>query len=64
LWVRALGADAIEDILRSHVEPANVDIGIQGLEATLEQRQEIAAVGRIDDKRSAGVPGTGGDNNE
>jgi len=45
LRVGALRTQAVVDVLRAHVEPPHVDVGMQRLEAVLEQGQQIAAVG-------------------
>ena len=48
LRVGALRAEAVVDVLRPHVEPAHVDVRMERLEAVLEERQQIAAVGAVD----------------
>src|SRR2546430_13199656 len=55
LRVGALGAQPVVHLLRAHVEPPHVDVGVELFEATLEQREEIAAVGAVDDERRATV---------
>ena len=59
LGIGALGAQAVVHLLRAHVQPAHVDVRMELLEAPLEQREEIAAVGTIDHQRSAGIPRAG-----
>ena len=55
LRVRLLRPHPVVDLLRAHVEPAHVDVGMGALELLLDQRQEIAPVGRVEDERRAGV---------
>src|SRR5256886_12619367 len=59
LRVGALGAQPVVHLLRAHVEPPHVDVGVELFEATLEQREEIAAVGAVDDERRATVAPAG-----
>ena len=53
LRIGALRTNTVVDILRAHIEPAHVDIGMQRLEAVLEERQQVAAVRAVDDEGSA-----------
>src|SRR3989454_10357669 len=59
LRVGALGTEPVVHLLRAHVEPAHVDVGMESLEAALQQGQKIATVGRINDEGRATVPRTG-----
>src|SRR2546430_11570129 len=60
LRVGTLGAQPVVHLLRAHVEPPHVDVGVELFEATLEQREEIAAVGAVDDERRATAALAGG----
>ncbi len=42
--VRAAPVQPVEDLLRAHVEPADVDAGVARLEFLLHQSEEVAAV--------------------
>src|SRR4029077_11059263 len=56
LGIDPLEAEAIEDFLAAHVEPADVDVGAPPLELMLQQGELVAAVGRVEQERSARVP--------
>ena len=60
LRIDALESQAIQDLLRSHVQPAHIDIRAAPFEVALEQLQLIAPVGRVEYDRSSGVTRTGG----
>src|SRR6185295_20344138 len=51
LRIRLFRADPVVDLLGAHVEPADVDLRMQLLEALLHQAQEVAAMRRIEDER-------------
>ena len=53
LRVHPLEAQPVEDLLRSHVEPAHVDVGMPPLEGVLQQGELVAAVGRVEHDRRA-----------
>ena len=59
LGIHPLGAQPVVHLLRAHVEPVDDDVGVEVLEAMLEQREQVAAVGRIDDEGSAAVAPAG-----
>src|SRR6185503_1313618 len=58
LGIGALRAHAVVHVLRSHVEPAHVDIGMQRFEPILEQRQQVSTMGTVDDEWGAVVSRT------
>ena len=60
LRVGGLGADAVVDLLRAHVEPAHVDLGVRLLVGAFEERQQVAAVGRVQHQRRAAVAAAAG----
>ena len=64
LRIHALESEPIEDLLRSHVEPAHVDVGMSPLEGVLQQGELVAAVWRVDDDRRARVGVAGQDAKE
>ena len=55
LRIDPLEPEPVEDLLRAHVEPADVDVGRAALEGVLEQRELVAAVRRVDHDRRAAV---------
>ena len=55
LGIRPLGPQPVVHFLRAHVEPVHDDIRVELLEAVLEQGEEIAAVGRIDDEGRSSI---------
>ena len=60
LGIDPLEAQAVEYLLRAHVEPAHVDIGPAALEGVLQQSQLIAAVGGVENDRGSVVVRAGG----
>src|SRR5439155_23296416 len=65
LGVGALRAQAVVHLLRAHVEPPHVDIGVELLEATLQQGEEIAAVRAVHyERRSSVAPASGREERE
>ena len=64
LRVGGLGADAVVDLLRAHVEPADVDVRVLGLEALLHQEQQVAAVRGVDDQRDPAVAAARGESGQ
>ena len=59
LRVRLLRAEAVVDLLRAHVEPAHVDLGVRELELLLDEAEQVAAVRRVDGQGLAGVGAAG-----
>src|SRR5690606_26197430 len=55
LRVGALGAEPVEDLLRAHVQPLDIDLGVERLEPLLEGTQQVGAVRGIDDQRLPAV---------
>ena len=61
LRVRTLGAHTVVHVLRAHVEPAHIDIGMERFESLHEQRPQISALGTVDDQWRAAIAGACGD---
>src|SRR5207244_2091154 len=53
-------AEPVVHRLRAHVEPADVHVGVQVFKPVLEQGEQVAAVGGVDDERRAAVALAGG----
>jgi len=47
LWVDPLEAEPVENLLRSHVQPADINVRPLSLERPFEQNQLVAPVGRV-----------------
>jgi hypothetical protein len=55
LWIDPLEAQAIQNLLRSHIQPAHVDVRTHALERVLQQRELIAPVRGIQDHWRAAI---------
>ena len=64
LGINPLEAKPVEDLLRSHVEPANIHIGTMPLEGVLQQRELVTSVRRVQNEWGAVVRGAGGGGKE
>ena len=65
LRVCPFGAQPVEDLLAPHVEPAEIDVRMAGLEGPLEQLELVPPVRRVEHHRRPPVcPATGGEERE
>src|SRR5262249_25237194 len=55
LRIGGLGAYPVVDLLRAHVEPADVDVRMLRLEAPLHQQQQVAPMRGVDHHRGPAV---------
>jgi hypothetical protein len=55
LGIHPLEPEPVEDFLGPHVEPSHVDVRVLALEGLLQERELVAAVGRVDDDRGTAI---------
>ena len=55
LWIRRLRTDALEHLLRSHVDPLHIDRRVRCLELFLEVLEQVLSVRRVDGEHGATV---------
>src|SRR5690606_17995722 len=57
LRVGSLGSNPIKHLLRTHIQPLHIDVGMGGLEASLDVAQQVRTVGRVDDQLLTSIIG-------